>query len=145
MIPFRTLCARIRTAIKAMSDDERAALGKLPGCIQGGASYSYRVDPDDFLNLCARVGIDPMTGGAYPKLPTLGRLCRQSIGAGCAIQRQIKNLTREEACDEIGIARATLWRMETGIPISIESILAVCEFIGVHPFGYMQSEKKRAA
>jgi hypothetical protein len=146
MIPFRTLCAKLRTVIKALTPEERAGLGDgLPSFVDGSGSYSYRIDASDFLMLCARVGIDPLTGERLTPITKPGALCLSSIGAGCAVQRGIRGLTREQACAEIGIGRATLWRLETKQSVSVESILAVCEFIGVHPFGYLAPEKRRAA
>lgn len=146
MIPFRTLCSRLRSAIKGMTPDEQASLGDdLPKCVVGGSSYSYRVDAEDFIKLCARVGICPITGERLTPLRDLGSLCTQSIGAGFAVKRDIEKLSLRGAADVVGVSASTLARIEMNQPVSIESVLAVCEFIGVHPFGYLRSERKRAA
>lgn len=145
MIPFRTLCSRLRSTIKGMTPDEQASLGDLPKCVVGGSSYSYRVDAEDFINLCARIGICPLTGERLTPLRDVGSLCLDSIGAGCAVKRHLNKMECEALCRQLGMGRTTLWRIEKGLPTSIESVLAVCEFIGVHPFGYLRSERKRAA
>lgn len=142
MIPFRTLCAKLRTAIKGLTPEEREALGDVPKCLLGGASYSYRVDAAAFIKLCAQVGICPLRGERLMPLPDPGALCLHSIGAGCAVKRHIHKLECEALANDIGISRTTLWRLEKGLPTSIEPILAVCEFIGVHPFGYLRHERK---
>lgn len=150
MIPFRTLCAKLRTAIKALSENDRARLGDIPKCISGGSSYSYRVDPSEFLNVCVLLSIDPLTGGEpapfVVRAPArIGKLALWHIAAGCSITRKLRKLSVRAAADECGVSASTLTRLENGLPVSIESILAVCDFIGVHPFHYMQSEKRRAA
>jgi hypothetical protein len=145
MIAFRTLCARLRAVIKAMDPAARAALGPLPSCVARGSSYSYRVDADAFIALCARVGLCPLTGERITPLPEPAALCLQTLGAGCAVKRHLENLECEALARRLGIGRTTLWRLEKGMPTSIEVILAVCDFIGVHPFGYLRRERKAPA
>lgn len=142
MIPFRTLCSKLRAAIKGLTPEERASLGVLPKCVIGGSSYSYRVDPSVFLNVCARLGIDPMTGEATSLNARPGTLALWHIAAGCSITRDLRKLSMRAAALECGVSAATLTRLENGLPVSIESVLAVCEFIGVHPFESLVAKRE---
>ena len=145
-LPFRSLCGKLRASIKSMPAAERAKLdGTLPHLIADGASYSYRIAAADFVRLCAQVGLDPLSGKRIAPSQNPGRLCVQLIGAGCAMQRELKSLSLRAAAAETGLSPATLSRIEKALPTSIESILAACEFIGVHPFQYMANEKREAA
>lgn len=141
MIPFRTLCSKLRAAIKAAPAGELSSFGNSPVRAVAG----LRINASDFLRLCGRLQIDPLTGERGPMAHDPGPLCSQMVGAGCALQRHLKKLSMRAAADEIGVSASTLHRLEQNLPVSIESILAVCAFIGVHPFNYMQNEKRRAA
>lgn len=147
MIPFRTLCSKLRAAIKAMPADQRAALDqRIAGLIERGLHSALRVNAADFLKLCARVGIDPMTGAdSGATIVNPGELSFDLIGAGLVMQQHLLGIEQQEAALRIGVSRQTLWRLERGMPVSAETVIAACEFIGVHPFGYMQNEKRRAA
>lgn len=142
---FRNVCATLRTVIKAMPESDRALLeGTLPHLIAAGSSYSYRIGASDFLRLCAQVGIDPVSGLRIEPQTEPGTLCLASVGAGCAVKRSLRRLTMRAAALEIGVSAATLSRLEMNLPISIESLIAVCVFIGVHPLHYMRKLKVAA-
>lgn len=142
---FRSLCAKVRTAIRSLSAKDRAELdGALPHLIAQGSTYSFRINAADFLKLCARLGIDPVTGQRRAPVANPGTLCLPLLGAACAMTRHLKDhMSLRDAAEEIGVSASTLSRLEQSLPISIEPVLAVCAFIGVHPFEYMAKEKQQ--
>lgn len=146
-LPFRSFCAKLRQAIKALSDEDRASLGEgLPRLIAAGTNSSLRMNAPDFLALCARLGIDPTTGERFPKFSPPNSFSFQLLGAGCAMRRVLRgDMSLRAVADETGISASTILRIELGLPVSIESVLAVCEFIGVHPYKYISNEKREAA
>lgn len=141
MIPFRTLCARLRAAIQASPEVRERLDGTLPSFIDSKSSYSYRVDAGAFLVLCARVGIDPVTGDGRPSVDDPGTFQLWHLGVGCAIRRDLLGLHKlRDAAPHVGVSAATICRLERSLPISIESVLAVCAFVGVHPLECLRHE-----
>jgi hypothetical protein len=144
-ISFRTLCARLRAAIKALTPDERAGLdGELPRLIENGSVYGIRIDAAEFVELCARLRIDPWTGApCLPQSP--GPFHLTLVGAACLMKRKRDGISQRKAQAMSGVSASTIHRLECGARTSADSVLLICEFIGIHPFGYLQPEKRRAA
>jgi hypothetical protein len=143
MIPFRTLCSKLRAAIKAAPAGEHEDLRIRVSA--GRLLAGQRVNAADFLRLCARLGVDPLTG--EPRTPIEGPqdVALYQISIGLRMHRSLNNLPLRTVASRTNISAPTILRLERNMPVSAHSIIAVCDFIGVHPFHYMQNEKRRAA
>jgi DNA-binding Xre family transcriptional regulator len=89
-----------------------------------------------FVALCGAVGIDPVDGSARPPRQVPSRIAWPMVGAGLRIMRRLRHQDQRAAAKAIGISAATLCRVEAGDSVSVETLLAVCAFIGVHPEHY---------
>lgn len=141
MIPFRTLCSKLRAAIKALPAGEQTSLGTGAARLLAG----LRVNAADFLRLCARLGVDPLTGEPREPITAPQDVALFQISIGLRMHRDLHKLPLRTVASRTNISAPTILRLERNMPVSAHSILAVCDFIGVHPFGYMQNEKRRAA
>jgi DNA-binding XRE family transcriptional regulator len=86
-----------------------------------------------FVALCGAVGIDPVDGSARPPRRVPSRITWPMVGAGLRIVRRLRHQDQRSAARTIGISAATLCRVEAGDSVSVETLLAVCAFIGAHP------------
>lgn len=149
-LSFRSLCSKLRQAILDLSPEARASLGKSATRFLAGSP----VNATDFLRLCALHGINPRTGEVTASNGAVfdADFSFDLLGAGLAIKRHSVErgkasigISQRVLARRIGLSLATVVRIEQGKPVSIESVLKACAFIGVHPFHYMANEKRRAA
>jgi DNA-binding XRE family transcriptional regulator len=89
-----------------------------------------------FIALCGAVGIDPVDGSARPPRRVPARITWPMVGAGLRVVRRLRHQDQRSAAKTIGISPATLCRVEAGDAVSVDTLLAVCAFIGVHPEHY---------
>jgi DNA-binding XRE family transcriptional regulator len=94
------------------------------------------VNPGAFLALCGAVGIDPADGSARTPRRVPPRIAWLMVGAGLRIVRRLRHQDQRSAAKAVGISAATLCRVEAGDAVSVETLLAVCAFIGTHPEHY---------
>jgi DNA-binding XRE family transcriptional regulator len=89
-----------------------------------------------YLALCGVLGLDPVDGSPRPVKRVASRVVWPMVGAGLRIVRRLRDQDQRSAAKAIGISAATLCRVEAGDAVSIETLLSVCRFIGVHPDHY---------
>jgi DNA-binding XRE family transcriptional regulator len=89
-----------------------------------------------FLALCGAVGIDPVDGSIRALKRVPAHVAWPMVGAGLRITRRLRCQDQRSAAKAIGVSAATLCRIEAGDAVSVESLLAVCRFIGTHPEHY---------
>jgi transcriptional regulator with XRE-family HTH domain len=90
-----------------------------------------------FLALCAVTGVDPVGGTSRPPQTLSPNVAWWLLSWALYTTRTLKKLDQRAAAKAIGISTASVCRAELGHPVSVEILLKVCAFIGVHPFGYM--------
>jgi hypothetical protein len=123
---------------------DRSKLG--PANVAGKADVPLRVAANaicgrpvatvPYLRICRAIGFDPA--------PML------KMESGCGldfdfaylamalkVKRGLNKHSDREAAKAIGIGASTVCRAERGEDIQIGSVLSICGYVGVHPFGYM--------
>jgi hypothetical protein len=93
------------------------------------------VNAGAFLNVCGALGLDPVTGGGRP-LAVGFDIQWGFFGCGLKRTRMLRKLSVRQAAQLANVSVATVSRAEAGRPISAESYLALCAFIGPHPHHY---------
>jgi hypothetical protein len=101
------------------------------------------VNAGAFLALCGAAGIDPVDGSARPPKRVPACIAWPLVGAGLRITRRLRRQELRSTARQIGVCAATLCRVEAGDAVSIESLLAVCRFVGVHPEHYAHDQVSR--
>jgi DNA-binding Xre family transcriptional regulator len=96
----------------------------------------HATDAGEHLRLCAVVGIDPIDGHRDTSHQP-GELDRKLFAMGVRMRRYQRKQSIREAAREIGISVTTVSRIENGKVRGIDSMLAACRYIGVHPFHYV--------
>jgi DNA-binding Xre family transcriptional regulator len=100
------------------------------------ARAGKRVNAGAFLALCAVSGVDPVGGATRPRQTLSPNVAWWLLSWALYTTRTLKKLDQRAAADAIGISTASVCRVELSHTVSIEILLKVCAFIGVHPFGY---------
>ena len=96
------------------------------------------VNAGTYLRVCGALGIDPVTGESCP--PVGGFDIQWWLFAcGVKMTRMLHQFSTRRAARLIKVSGATISRAEAGRPISAESYLALCAFIGTHPHHYANS------
>jgi DNA-binding Xre family transcriptional regulator len=122
-----TPAAAVEIADRAGDDMRRSVLRARAGkAINAGA----------FVALCAAVCIDPVDGARRPPKRMPACIAWPMVGAGLRIARRLRHQKLRSAAKLMGISATTLCRLEAGDAVSVESFLAACRFLGVHPEHY---------
>jgi DNA-binding XRE family transcriptional regulator len=95
------------------------------------------VNAGAYLTLCGALGVDPLDGSPRPMRAVPAQVAWPMVGAGLKIARHLRRQDQRSAAKHIGISAATLCRVEAGDAASVETLLAVCKFIGTHPDHYL--------
>jgi hypothetical protein len=130
------LCAEVRK----MPADSRAlaALAVRAGVPRRAISRIAAGQPVNagvFLNVCGALALDPVTGGRRP-LAVGFEIQWWFFAYGLKGARMLRKLSVRRAAQLANVSVATISRAEAGRPISAESYLALCAFIGRHPHHY---------
>lgn len=135
---------RLACALKARPYRERCRIAKASGVGMSAVARALagqQVKPDVYLKLCGALEIRARTGEAVP-LRVLGDFDWRLFGLGFHLTRNMKRChTVRQASKAIGISPATISRLENVQPVSINAVLAVCEFMGVDPEHYCAERK----
>lgn len=137
-------CARaaLAAALRELAPSPAAAveIADRAGASMRGPIFRARVgkpiNAGAFLAICGAVGIDPADGSARVPRRVPAHIAWPMVGAGLRIVRQLRRQGQRSAAKAIGISAATLCRVEAGDAVSVETLLAVCRFIGTHPEHY---------
>lgn len=107
------------------------------------AALGQAIDASVHLQLCAMLGIDPVTGdAAAPR--SIGPLHRPSLAMAVRVKRMELNLTLRPAAQVVGISYSVLYRIEAAdTKASVDSIIAACRWIGRHPYDFVSPAVKR--
>jgi DNA-binding Xre family transcriptional regulator len=96
------------------------------------------VNAGAFLALCGALGIDPADGSYRPPSRVSSNVSWPALGTSLRSARQLRHQDQRSAARVIGVSAATLCRAEAGDAVSVESLLAICRFIGVHPEHFLE-------
>jgi DNA-binding Xre family transcriptional regulator len=96
------------------------------------------VNAGAFLALCGALGIDPADGSSRAPRQVSSKFSWPMLAAGLRVARRLRHHDQRSAARVIGVSAATLCRAEAGDAVSVESLLAICRFIGTHPENYLE-------
>jgi hypothetical protein len=133
--PRATLAATLRTVAASPVDIASRVGADMRGAILR-ARAGKPINAGAYLALCGAVGVDPLDGSPRPPKRVSTGVAWPMVGAGLKIVRQLRDQDQRSAAKAIGISAATLCRVEAGDAVSVETLLAVCKFIGIHPDHY---------
>jgi hypothetical protein len=108
-------------------------------CAVQRARAGKAINAGAHLALCGIAGLDPVDGSPRPVKRVPAHVSWPMVGAGLKIMRRLRHQDQRSAAKMIGISAATLCRVEAGAVVSIETLLAVCRFVGTHPEHYSTS------
>lgn len=98
-----------------------------------------KVGAQNYLLLCAVAGIDPLTGSASEPTSLAGFVIDwRALSASCFLTRAARRLSIRTAAILAGVSVATISRLECGHPLSVESILSICRFVGLPPAAFLR-------
>jgi DNA-binding XRE family transcriptional regulator len=133
--PRATLAANLRT-VAAPSVDIADRVGTDMRSAIFRARAGKPINAGAYLALCGAFGLDPVDGSARQVKRVPAHVAWPMVGAGLRIARRLRHQDQRSAARVIGISAATLCRVEAGDAASVETLLAVCKFIGTHPDHY---------
>ena len=128
----------LRATLTAMSGPELIALGTEAGIewrLICRAWNGTPINADAHLKLCAVLGVDPVDGLPRSAGP-VGPIHWPSLSAAVRIARFQRKWSLRRASKAARVSYSALGRIERGEIVSIESVLAVCKFLGRHPFEF---------
>lgn len=103
------------------------------------AALGQPVNVTAHLKLCAAVGIDPFIEGRTFAPFVLGTFKRARLGEVMRrYRREDRKMHAREVAAETGLSVRALSFIENGEAVSIESTLAACRFVCIHPFVFAQ-------
>lgn len=135
--------AKLARAVVAACPDEAArrvfaaAYGVGYGTLARAAS-GQALRPENYLALCAALGLDPVTCEAPrgPMAPYGGAVLWWLFGAAVAIARTLKGHDARTAAKEAGASLAAVSRAENGTPLSAANFLRLSAYAGQHPHAW---------
>jgi plasmid maintenance system antidote protein VapI len=134
--------AMLAKALEPMSLDLRCEIAQAAGvgrhAVQRAAG-GRPISADDFLRICAVIGHDPVTGYGREPIDNPGSFDRRHLALAVRMTLYVRKHTFREAAKELGISATVVHRLKEGEEaVSIESLLAGCRYVGVHPFHYFK-------
>lgn len=132
--------------LAAMTAGERMDLAKRAGVDPelahraAGTADRCNVKPFDgpaFIQLCAALGLDPLTGEQTNVSPE-GPFVPEHFGCALRIARYSAKMTQRKAVKAWGVEKTAIHRAEHGIPISVAPLLGLFRAIDRHPFEFMR-------
>jgi DNA-binding XRE family transcriptional regulator len=135
--PRATLAANLRTvAVSPVDIADRVGADMRGAILRARARAGKPINAGAYLALCGAIGLDPVDGSARQMKHVPAHVAWPMVGAGLRIARRLRHQDQRSAARVIGISAATLCRVEAGDAASVETLLAVCKFIGTHPDHY---------
>lgn len=129
-------------ALRAYDDHALRALAKSAGVTPenvmraANGSRGRRPNVNDYVRLCAVLGIDPVTGAKQaPWVPQ--DLHASTLAIAVRMRRIERGDSNRLAARKIGVSISTLSRIENGNPRSFECVRAACKYIGLDPRLYL--------
>jgi hypothetical protein len=109
----------------------------VPLRIAANAICGRPVATNSYLRICRAIDFDPA-----PSLK-MQNACGHDfdfsyLAMALKITRGLNKHSHREAAKAIGVGASTVCRAERGEPMQIGVVLGICEYVGVHPFGYMR-------
>jgi DNA-binding XRE family transcriptional regulator len=95
-----------------------------------------------YLRLCVACGLDPAPGLPYGAVVP-SDFAFDFLGLAVRLTRRIRAHSDRDAAKVLGVAPATICRLERGDTVSIGVVLRACEYVGVHPFGYCKTNAEK--
>jgi hypothetical protein len=145
-LPHRTMLAAALGKV-ASSTGAAVEIADRAGSGMRGPVFRARagkpINAGAFLAICAAIGIDPTDGSSRAPRAIPARIAWPMVGAGLRIARRLRRDDMRSAAKVIGISASTLCRIEAGDAVSVESLLASCRYVGVHPEHYLVKEVSR--
>jgi hypothetical protein len=115
---------RALSALAVRADLSRRVIGR--------AASGQAINASAYLRLCGLLGLDPVNGDKHEPRE-IGDVQWWFFGWGVKGARLLRKTSVRQAARISGVCNATICRAEQGRPISAESYLALCSFIGAHP------------
>jgi hypothetical protein len=132
---------RLADALAPVRRRDYSALAKRAGVVvreieRGAAGTQLR--PSAYLKLCAALGIKAATGERVPPR-RVGDFDWGMFRLGVEMRRRLtKKMNMRQAVAAIGhrVGLSTMSRVANAKPVSITSVIAICEWIGTQPEQY---------
>lgn len=105
-------------------------------------AHGRSMPADVHLRLCLAIGIDPVDGHTMQPQPPRG-IAAHSLAIALQQKRIERNHDNRTAARIMGISISTLSRLENAKVRSIDSMIAVCRYIGKNPFDYLNADVSR--
>ena len=109
----------------------------VPLRIAANAMSARPVAAVSYLKICRAINFDP-TPTLKAETPLGLEFDFQYLGIALRVRRGVNNHSDREAAKVMGIGASTVCRVERGEPVQIGSVFRICNYLGVHPFGYMR-------
>mgnify|MGYP001588734421 CR=1 FL=1 len=140
-----TPAAILAKALESFDDLAICRLARLAGVTPDNAqraahgSKGRPAHVNDYLRLCAVIGLDPFTGQrSAPWQPA--DLQATMLAIALRMKRGARGHNIRVAAKQMGISFATLSRLENSNPRSFEIVLAACKYTQVDPSHYVKRE-----
>lgn len=136
-----TPAQRLMDALAPIRRRDYPALAKRAGVVVREierAAAGTQLRPGQFLKLCAALGIKSATGERVPPR-RLGEFDWGMFRLGVEMRRRLsKKMNMRQAVAAIGhrVGLSTMSRVANAKPVSITSVIAICEWIGTQPEQY---------
>jgi len=131
----RSPVSALATALKRLNDADVALACVVTRRTVTSATKRRPITADHYFRLCAFAGVDPVSGwDIAPRAP--GPFDQGLFSLGVALRRMLNGHSLRQAGKAMGISYASVERIEDHKAVSIETTLAACKYVGVHPFGY---------
>lgn len=95
-------------------------------------------DGATYIQICAAIGRDPVTGDVTQNTANLGLFLPEHLACASKLARLDVGLSLRKAERKWKVEQTALCRMENGIAVSIEPLLGLCKALKRHPFDFLQ-------
>ncbi|RJP47920.1 MAG: GIY-YIG nuclease family protein [Anaerolineaceae bacterium] len=128
--------ARLLHPMSRRAIDRLAAEAGVSPRIALRAASAIAVSADNYFRLCCAMGFDPVTRMRDEPRP-VGRFDADMLSLGMRLARRLYGHTMRQAASSMHSSASGVCRLESGLQVSISTIINACFYIGVHPFDYL--------
>lgn len=124
--------------LSALSRDELLEAAKTAGLkpnMLGRAAIRSAISAGNLIRICGAIGLDPMTLEPC-ECQALGEFSLGLFALGLNIRRRLRKHSLRKVAAAAGLKHLSVHRAEGREPVAIKATLAICKYIGVHPFKY---------
>jgi transcriptional regulator with XRE-family HTH domain len=138
---MRSPAVILAKALKPFDGVYRAQVAQRAGVAIGTlnrAAGGRPISADHYLRIAAAVGIDPVTGQEVSPHVGFGEFDRLQLAMAIRMNMTMRKHSLRAAAKLAGVSTTVLLRLKNGEITAIESVLAGCRYLGLHPFGYLK-------